>query len=272
MIKWMLGHYFERTKADLDALVPVEIEQAFTVPLADARGRATKHLRYSGVRDAVFYDPTYNQIVLMEHKTTAGAPQDVERRAEMDTQTAGYLWALKHQRSALRTIDGEALDGAFLGRVAYNVLRKAEPRPPKINQDGSVSVAACTTTAAMYADALNLQTTQRKIPTSVKQSEFLAKLATVTDPFFSRVEYHRTKEEIERWRSDTMVDAARIRAASLDPKQRTRNTGNCNMAWSMPCAYRAICLDDQPELRANFRVSDDPHAEVRAAEEAKVDL
>lgn len=268
MVKWMLSHYFERTQADLTNLVLVEVEKAFLVDIHDRIGRVSPHLRYAGVRDAVLYDPAYNQVVLAEHKTTGGHPQDIEKRVEMDTQTAGYLWALKLQRADLKTVDGEPLGGAFLGRVVYNVLRKALPRSPNVNKDGSVSVAACTTTPELYREALNDQV-RRGVPTSTKQGEFLARLEAAGDPFFARVEYHRTAAEIERWRSDTFVDAARIRAAGRDPAQRTRNTGHCNMPWSLPCAYRSVCLDDTPEMRAQFRVSADPHAEVRAAEAAE---
>lgn len=267
MVKWMLRHYFDRTQADLASLVLVEVETPFEVPIHDRIGRVSPHLRYAGVRDAVFFDVEFNQIVLMEHKTSGGNPQDIEKRVEMDTQTAGYLYALKQQKPQLKTVDGHPLGDALLGRVIYNVLKKALPRPPNVNKDGSVSVAACTTTPEMYRDALNAQVKQRNIPTSTKQAEFLQRLVDQGDPFFARVEYHRTKAEIERWRSDTFVDAARIRGAERNVEQRTRNTGHCNMPWSLPCPYRQVCLDPgAPEIRKQFRVAEDPHTEVRDAE------
>lgn len=267
MVKWMLGHYFDRTKGDLASLVLIEVETSFNVDLHDRIGRVSPHLRYAGVRDAAFFDPDYNQIVLAEHKTSGGNPQDIEKRVEMDTQTAGYLYALKQQRPTMRTVDGHELKDAFLGRVMYNVMRKALPRPPNINKDGSVSVAACTTTPELYGAALAAQEATGR-PMTPKQKDFLTTLAAQGDPFFARVEYHRTPVEMERWRSDTFVDAARIRGASRDPAQRTRNTGHCNMPWSLPCPYRQVCIDDAPELRTQFRVVSDPHAEVRAAEAA----
>lgn len=272
MVKWMLGHYFERTSGDLSTLVLVEVEAPFLVDLHDKIGRISPHLKYSGVRDAVFFDPEYNQIVLAEHKTAGGNPQDIEKRVEMDTQTAGYLYALKQQKAKLRTVDGHELGDAFLGRVMYNVLRKSLPRSPTVNKDGTVSVAACTTTPDLYSEALKEQLEVRKKPISDKQAAFLLTLQERGDPFFARVEYHRTQAEIERWRSDTFVDAARIRGAERDPAQRTRNTGNCNMAWSLPCTYRSVCLDPAAtELRAQFRIVPDPHQEVRAAEGATAD-
>jgi hypothetical protein len=269
MVKWMLAHYFTRTKGDLKSFVLVEVETPFVVDLHDKRGRVAPHLKYSGVRDAVFFDPDYNQIVLAEHKTSGGNPHDIEKRVEMDTQTAGYLYALKQQRATLRTVDGEDISGAFLGRVVYNVLRKALPRSPSVNKDGSVSVAACTTTPELYKAALDEQVARGK-PVSEKQREFYGAVLAQGDPFFARVEYHRTPKEMERWRSDTFVDAARIRGAERNPEQRTRNTGHCNMPWSLTCTYRGVCLDpDAKELRSQFRVVSDPHAEVREAEGAE---
>ena len=266
MVKWMLAHYFTQTQSDLNTLVLVEVEAPFLVDLHNKRGAVAPHLRYAGVRDAVMYDPSYNQIVLFEHKTSGGDPRQIEKRVEMDTQTKGYLYSLKQQRAGMVAVDGTPLAKAFLGRVAYNVLRKSQPKSPKVNQDGSVSVAQCDTTYDLYSLALAEQVGQRKIAVSEKQRAFLETLRDKGDSWFARVEHHQTPEEIERWRSDTFVNASRIREADRDPAKRTRNTGHCNMAWSLPCTYRQICLDNSPEQRGMFRVASDPHAEVRAAE------
>lgn len=266
MVKWMLAHYFTQTQHDLSTLVLVEVEAAFLVDLHNKRGHVAPHLKYSGVRDAVMYDPQYNQIVLFEHKTAGGDPRQIEKRVEMDTQTKGYLYALKQQRANMVAVDGTPLAGAFLGRVAYNVLRKSQPKAPKVNKNGMVSVAACDTTAELYKAALDEQAHVRNLSVSPDQVEFFQALEAKGDSWFARVEHHQTPDEIERWRSDTFVDAGRIREAERDPAKRTRNTGNCNMAWSLPCVYRQICLDNSPELRGMFRVASDPHAEVRAAE------
>lgn len=266
MVKWMLTHYFISTVADLSNLVLVETEMAFRVDLHNKRGHVAPHLKYEGVRDAVFYDPDYNQLVLHEHKTAGGDPRQIEKRVEMDSQTKGYLYALKQQRATMKAVDGTPMAGAHLGRVAYNVLRKSLPHAPKVNQNGAVSVAACDTTADMYADALREQVEARKIPVAIKQQEFLDGLRTRGDTRFARIEHHQTASEIETWRNDTVVDAARIREANRDPSKRTRNPGNCNMAWSLPCTYRSVCLDDTPGIRKTFRISADSHAEVRNAE------
>lgn len=271
MVKWMLKHYFESTTEDLLNLVLVETEKNFNVDLHDRRGRVLPYLRYAGVRDATFFDPAYNQLVLAEHKTSGGRPQDIEKRVEMDTQTAGYIYALTQQRANMKTVDGVSMEKAHVGRVIYNVLRKSYPKPPKVNKDGTVSVAACVTTPELYLAAIKDQVEQRKLPMTEKQKDFFESLKTVGDPFFARVDYHRTKDEIERWRQDTVIDAGRVRLATYSPEHRTRNTGHCNMPWSLPCPYRSVCLDDQPELRSTFRVVDNPHVEVREAEGSEVE-
>jgi hypothetical protein len=270
-VKFMLEHYFSSATvaADMSTLQLVGTELPFTVPMRDRRGVILRHLRYAGVRDAAFYDERYRSIVLHEHKSTRDDPQRLERRVEMDTQTAGYLHALEEERrsAGLRLADGTPVPpDTRLGHVAYNGLRKARPVPPKVNKDGHVSVAQCTTTPTMYEEALLAQERERRLPTTDKQREFLAELAGQGDRFFARVEWQRTPADVERWRSDAMVDARRIRDADRYPELRTRNPGHCNMPWSPPCPYRAPCLDPAPEILAQFMVIEDPHAEVRAAE------
>lgn len=272
MLKFMLANYFELAKRDLTSLILVEAERPFAVRVRDAIGRKTR-VEFRGVRDAVFYDPTYNAIELHEHKTVSNMPDDIGKRAEMDPQTSGYVYALMEERAAgsLKFLDGTPVpQDAVLGRIAYNAVRKKAPSTPKVNKDGSVSVAAIDTTHELYMAALDEQQKVRKIAVTDKQLEKLRELAARVNPYFGRHEYQKTRAEIERWRSDTMVDAARIRAADKDPAKRTRNPGHCNMPWSMSCSYRTVCLDDTPETRASFRVLEDAHPEVREAEIAEM--
>lgn len=272
LVKWMLANYFRATAADLDDLVLVDTERPFTVGMVDKAGRPVLHLGYSGVIDVEFYDPAYNQYVLGDHKTTAGNPRDIEKRVEMDTQTAGYLWAMRKRLDSteVRLVgDGAGVvpKDAQIGRVMYNVLRKSEPRPPKVNQDGRVSVAQCVTTADLYRAALHEQVATRGIAVTEPQAKFAQALTDQGDRFFARVEWNRTRADVERWRSDTFANASRIREADRDPSRRTRNTGHCNMPWSLPCRYRQLCLDPESrEIRAQFRVAGDVHTEVRDAE------
>lgn len=263
---FMVGHYFRTSSSDLTELRLVDVETPFNVPVRDKLGRA-RALRFAGVRDALYYDPAYDQLVLDEHKTCTGDPRQLEKRVEMDPQTTGYVWAVKehHAEGRLKFFgtDEPVPASASVGRIRYNALRKAFPRIPQVNKtDNRVSVAAIDTMPEVYADALAEQVA-RGLPVTEKQAELLQRLREKGDTYMARVEYHRTADELERWRWETFTDASRIREAERDASRRTRNTGHCNMAWSLPCRYRAVCLDpNAPELRAEFRVAADRHTEV----------
>lgn len=275
MVKWMLGHYFAATSGDLTSLILVETERAFSVPLRDIKGRPVKHLRSEGVRDAVFYDPTYNALDLHEHKSVGATPRDLERRAEMDPQTTTYINSLFEDlaQGRLKLVTGEPVPrDAKIGRLNYNALKKKIPSTPKVNQDGTVSIAAIDTLPRLYVEALDEQSRApehggRGIPVTEKQYAKAKELADKGDTFFARVEYFRTQAELERWRVEAFMDASRIREANRNALARTRNPGHCTMPWSMRCEYRQLCLDpESTELASQFRISRDIHAEVREAE------
>lgn len=266
LVLFMTEHHFRAVASDLNELRLVDVEAPFNVPVRDSIGRARK-LRFAGVRDALYYDPAYNQLVLDEHKTCGGDPRQLEKRVEMDPQTTGYIWAVREHlaEGKLKFFGTDELvpKDAGIGRIRYNGLRKSAPRVPPVNKtDNRVSVAQIDTTPDVYADALAEQVA-RGLPVTEKQELLLASLRAKGDTYFARVEYYRTPMELERWRWETFTDASRIREAERDETRRTRNTGHCNMAWSLPCRYRGICLDPHaPELRAEFRVTADRHTEV----------
>ncbi len=150
------------------------------------------------------------------------------------------------------------------GRVIYNVLRKKRPSEPHVNKDGSVSAAKIDTLAPVYERALVEQSARGK-PITLEQGALLETLRLKGDSFISRREFHRSDEEIERWRRELFVDAQRVRMAEADPDQRTRNPGHCCQPWSMPCAYRRPCLD--PTMRDGFDVMTTRHVEIEEAKE-----
>jgi len=273
LVKFMARNFFEATRADLSELRLVAVEKPFRVPVRDRVGRV-RSLWSEGVMDLVAYDPLYDQLVLGEHKTLTGDPRQLEKRVEMDPQTSGYLYALRelHQNGELRFYgtDEPVPASAKVGRTIYNGLRKAMPREPGVNKDGHVSSALIDTTAEIYEQALQRQVHERKLPVKEQQLERLEALRARAAGYFARTEYARTEAEVERWRWETYTDANRIREAERDPTRRTRNAGHCTHAWSMPCRYKAVCLDpDAPELRAEFRVVTDRHTEVVEALEAE---
>lgn len=294
VLPWMVGHYFRVTVTDFARLVPLGVERVFEVPI-DHRGHRGGPLSHAGIFDLVYFDREFGDLVLHDHKTVDVAPWNVERRVELDPQMAGYVAALRalQRRGKLAplhpmTAAPDAILKAPSGRVVYSVMRRARPEEPRVNQDGTVSVAACDTTAEAYERALAAQSEPEWLlkaraavegPLSAgwarretaearwaevrrKQQEQLDRLRGQGDRYFARCEYHRGDDEIEVWRREMYVEATRIRAADRDPAERTRSPGACTMPWSPPCEYRAICLHDAPEIRAQYRVAEAAHEEI----------
>ncbi len=302
--RWMFEHYVRTFRDDITRLVPLAVERAFDVPMRNVIGRIVAHLRYAGVWDLVAFDPEHGDIVIFDHKSTQGDISSIDRRVELDPQMAGYLYALRemlasdpesfiraigmmHPRAeeAITAIRGKT---ATLGRVTYNVVRKKRPTTPNVNKDGTVSVAAIDTLPGLYEAALVAQGNpdwldkaranvgakggEQKLAEQIerwdelktKQTRLLDQLRAKGDTFIGRREFWRTGAEIERWRREAFVQAGLIRDAESNPLLRFRNPGHCTMPWSRPCVYRGICLDDSPELRAQFDVLP-RHVEVEEA-------
>lgn len=283
--QWAVDHYLLRFGHDFERMVPIAVERPFDVPLRDARGHQLPHVRISGVWDLVWLDVAMGDVVIDDHKSTSSDTSGLDLRAELDPQMEAYLYALQttlrnraarlaafgpaiarqqHSRlavDALRMLEGAAL---VTGRVRYNVVRKARPSVPKVNQDGTVSVAAIDTTADVYREALDAQVGRGK-PITDKQLDLLERLTWKGwGAYTSRREFHRGPMDVERWRAATVLQAGDMRAAMRDPALRYRNPGHCIHPWSMKCDYRPICIDDAPELRAQYEVRG-RHEEVAAA-------
>lgn len=184
----------------------------------------------------------------------------------------------------------DELAQATVGAVALNVMRRDRPSEPKINlltskaavtenqkalfrdqqetgrHHGEVSVAECDTTPETYAEALIAQVSERELLITEKQRAFLAKLKDKGDTFFAQLEYYRGADELGRWRSEVLIDAAAIREARR--RGRSRNPGACSMPWSPRCAYASICLNpDDPTVRSDYVVVDGPHQELKKEEQ-----
>lgn len=277
-ITWMVEHYVDHFRDDWEHLVPIAIERAFRATLVNVRGRETPHLVWTGVWDLVAFDRRIGDVLLIDHKSTSGSIDSIDRRVELDPQMGGYLWALrKTLAKSPESFDLQWLTpaerarlmehlNALTGRIAYNVLRKKRPRVPEFTQKGFVSVAAIDTLPEFYEAALKEQEAKGVgFERTEKQVEILASLTQRGDNYISRREFNKTDDEIARWRREVFVEASRVREMERDPSTVTRNAGHCTAPWSQPCAYRSICLDDTPELRASFdRVA--RHVEVEEAE------
>jgi len=274
--------YVEAFASDMQNYRVLAVEQAFAVPMLADDGRATPRLMYRGVFDLVLFDPNIGDVILCEHKSTAGDARLVESKIDMDPQTTGYIWTLSRRGFAAKWKGAapelyEHLD-APVGRVFYNVLRKSGPKQPKWTKDGTLSAAACDTTRDVYEAALRIQEERGgpredgkpvgPKPRSEKQIEVLNAMSNDTGKWMKRHEVWHSQEEQQRWRREVVVEGGQIRRAIAGKLPVIRNPGHCNMPWSMPCAFRGICRHDTPAGRElDFRTVPNPHMEVIESEE-----
>jgi hypothetical protein len=253
----MLSHALRVTvPIDRDrGLVPFLVEEPFDVPLPDSIGRSVHHLRYIGVIDLVWWDPAHKSLLLEEHKTSVASASEIARRLEVDPQAAGYVYALRYMLDH-GELSQELLNAGILtvggvtdprdisvGAIRYSVSRRKIPSTPLVLKGGTVSTKPIDTTPEIYAAALEAQ---EKEPTPLrheKQQALLARLRVRGDAFFSRFEHWQTIGQMQRWRDEVFVDAARIRAARRQPRLRTRNVGHCTRPGSRRCRYASICLE-----------------------------
>jgi len=308
---------------DFERYRVVAVEQPFHVPLVDSSGYRRHLITYSGVWDGVKFDPDVGDFILDEHKSTSGDAHAAEKKLDMDPQTTGYIYALGEalrrvgpRRSqlpphealawALRHVQQHGAERVArerdprVGRVFYNVVRKKGPAEPTVNKDGTVSVAACDTTRAVYEAALAEQ--HVRLAATGGEPEFLVRArealaAKDTKASRERVETNRARWDdlqdkqraraeacvsaerycmrhevfhgrdlVERFRRETFADAGLLRRAVRGDHPITRNPEHCNPQGSFGCGYRSVCIEDTPEGRREFAVRADVHGEVVEAE------
>ena len=297
---WAGDHFFKATRKDLEGpLVLLGVEEAFKVPMYNAAGRPMG-LTLSGVIDVLWWDPEMRAILVDDHKTVPELVGTTEKRIELDPQMSGYMHAAHHKvrTGELKPVDGSELPAGAadrLGGCRYNAIRRSMPKVPKVNKVkkndgpvqavgrepwpditatlreleaehsqslGLVSTAQQDTTGDMYQAALDEQANMRHLPVTDDQRGMAERLSRQGDRYFARFEFWRNADERDKWRREVMAEAKLMRWAERDPSMRTRNAGACSNAGSMPCAFRAVCVDDQPETRALYRVAGIKHEEV----------
>ena len=131
MVESMIRLHCARYVDEDRETVPILIEQPFSVPVRDSRGRKS-HLYHDGVIDWLFYDPAYDELVLCDHKTSADDPAGMEKRLEFDPQIAGYLYAVREMLIAgeLQWPEGHELAGKPLSPPHAHRARALQ-RPPE---------------------------------------------------------------------------------------------------------------------------------------------
>lgn len=122
------------------------VEVPFRVPVLSQAGKRSGDW-LEGVIDLVLFDLALQKVVAGEHKSTVGDASTYELKLSTDPQLPLYIYALRH-------MFGPELVG---GGVVLNVIRKSYPSEPKVNKDGSVSIAEVDTTRDVYARAIASQ-------------------------------------------------------------------------------------------------------------------
>lgn len=265
---------------DQERFAIIAVELPFGVPLLDRNGTRRSLLTYGGVMDALMYDLEVKDLVLGEHKTTSQDAMELERRLDLDPQTTGYIYAanqLLEQRALKHPHIAMLPSQVTCNRVMYNVVRKKGPSQPKLNKPDKhggqmVSTAAVDTLADYYENALVAQEAQG--PKYKRTEKQVARLLKCYEPsrYVARHEAWHSEQMIEVWRDETHEDAKLVRDARSGRLPLSRNVAICNGPWNPPCRFRSICVQDSPERRAEYIVSDARHAEVaEALEESELD-
>jgi len=269
---WALEHYAQVHEKRLAIWEPIWIEHQLNVQMGAG-------LRFMGTPDLVAFDTEVGDVVIADGKTTAGDVHTFENRLQLDTQSAGYVYAV---RKALKQLKGPHSGAHVSGRFVWSVCRKKLPSKPHVNQlrmakkfllakpkmqalidlqesdgvpRGLVSTKEIDTLPEVYETALEKQETERSQPRTEAQIDKLSQIASRGDSYLQDTETHVSSRQLEQWESDFRQDAKRIRAAKKDEHLRTRNPGACSLLSSPKCAYRWVCID--PDARDQFYERED---------------
>ena len=213
----------------------VATEQQFEVPIR--RPGSSQHVGFLVGRFDGICQTADGRFWLLEHKTAAQAWSPY--MFVDDDQTLGYLWA------------AQQLFPKPLAGVYFNILRKKLPKPPRVLQNGKLSVAKDQdTTYEVYAATIQEQGLDPAEYTSI-----LDHLREKGNSFFQRERVLRSPREIEVFGAqlyDEYIDMA------SDPRIYPNLTWDC--AWG--CDYRSLCQawrngeDWEMIARAQFRTRD----------------
>lgn len=271
----MIGFYFDFMCERWQYLVPLLVEGEFLAPIRDAKGRAV-NLWLTGAIDIVWWDTRTRSIIVEDHKTTSKTFTDFERKAPLDSQMCGYVYATKEVLHTALAAEkrGDIPKGMpslhalgiteshieSLGTIRYNMSRSRVPSVPHVNQNGKVSVKKIDTTPAIYLEALREQEEVRGIPPDEKQTEKALELKEMDRPYFAQLEHFWSAREVERWRKEAWADARQMRAVSRNPEEATRNQWLCTEG-PYGCAYSDGCMDHD-QIDAFYTRREKRHAEL----------
>jgi len=224
----MLKHYCEYWQ-DKDTFTPLKTEIEFEVPVPGLQDTV-----YQGRIDALVEDQ-HGGYWIVDHKTRGqfGGTDHYE----LDEQSGSYCWALQEML-------GLKIEG-----VIFNELLKSVPKKPELLVRGGLSKnRSQRTTYELYLQALK----DNNIAPH-DYLDFLEFLREKGNPFFRRIQVHRSQTELKNLGEQIRQEALDM----FDPNLRiypAPGMFNC-----MGCSYRLPCLaindgsDVQWIIEANFK-------------------
>lgn len=126
---------------------PLAVEVWWTRPLSVVVGDQVIELRLGGFVDEVYWDNRREMVVIRDHKTHTAA---LSPRTSADDLTDGqlhlYAWGINP------LVGTWGLPAKGVGAVAYDRVRTAKPKTPKLNLDGTLSKSITDYDAHTYTE------------------------------------------------------------------------------------------------------------------------
>jgi rubrerythrin len=202
--------------------VGLDVPEGFlAVPYSNRNGYVelcladTTPIVYQGRLD-LLVETVRNKLVVVDHKTTSQFG-DVAH-LEIDTQVSSYAWALREL-------------GIDVYGLMHNQLLKAFPQPPKINQNGKISVdKRQNTTYELY-----MATIEELGQDPSMYSDMLEHLQQHPKQFVHRIDLHRNAKQLDK-QGQMIYDEA------LDMLNDPNIYPNPNYFNCMGCSFKDPCL------------------------------
>ena len=201
------GQYY----ADKDMFTPLYTELEFEVPI-----EGTDHV-YQGRIDLVIED-AYGEYWIVDHKTR-GSFGGTDHYT-LDEQATSYAWALEHMLKIP------------IAGVMFNEVLKAYPKKPEPLARGGFSQSKQQrTTYELY-----YQTLVENNEPAHKYAEFLEFLKAKGNPFFRRIQIHKSPLELANQGEQIRLEALDMANPDI-PIYPSPGMFNC-----MGCAFSAPCM------------------------------
>lgn len=197
---------------------------------------------YEGQMDLIVYDRSRNALAVWDHKFVS-SPDMYEGRAALDTQSTGYIYALRQMRDrgdewlAKAGVTGSTTVDEFV----WNLVRKKIPSTPRVLASGQVSAAACDTTPEIYRMALVDQELEGRGKATADQLGRLGAIEAAAGKWQRRETRYISDEEIERWKAETLEEIRDIQKLVAGDVKPRRSPEGC-YAYFRKCEFSELCV------------------------------